>query len=106
MKKEKDTSVIPEGPYCYLPDIEKNKNKDKNDTAYYIKPCPYYSSIEDEGVKLPYCKFLEQGGTENGMSNEDFKKLEKKYGPDKIWDKYPLGLLWDQVKECGENDEW
>ena len=26
---EKDESLIPPGPYCYVPDIEKNKNKDK-----------------------------------------------------------------------------
>lgn len=26
------------------------------------------------------------------------------YEPDV--EKYPLDLLWDQVKECGENSDW
>lgn len=106
MSKEKDTSVIPEGVYCYVPDLEKNANKDKDDLTFYIKHCPYISTIEDEGVILPYCKFLELGGINNSTSEEGFDKLEAKYGEDGIWEKYPLDLLWDSVKQCGENSDY
>ena len=100
----KDTSKIPEGHYCYVPDVEKNANRGDNSGVYYTKNCPYYSSIEDEGVTIPYCKFMEAGSVENGTSEEDYDKLIKKYGSiEKVWEKYPLDLLWDQVKECGEN---
>lgn len=100
----KDTSKIPEGHYCYVPDMEKNANRDENSGIYYTKNCPYYSSIEDEGVIIPYCKFIEEGGLENEITEKEFDRLHKKYGTSKnVWDKYPLDLLWDQVKECGEN---
>lgn len=103
----KDTSVIPRGPYCYVPDVEKNANKDENDPIYYTKPCPYFKYKKDEGVDVVYCEFLELGGTINGTSEEDYEKLLKKYGSrDARLEKYPLDLLWDQVKECGENDDW
>lgn len=107
MSKEKDTSVIPKGPYCYVPDVEKNANKDENDPVYYTKPCPYFSYEEDEGVTVVVCKFLGEGGLLNGTKKKEFKKLKKKYGSkEAVWEKYPLDLLWDQVKECGENNEW
>ena len=32
---------IPSGVYCYEPDYEKNRLKDKGDYAYYTKHCPY-----------------------------------------------------------------
>ncbi len=104
MSEEKDTSVIPEGPYCYVPDEEKNKNKSEDDFTYYIKPCPYFKHITDEGVTICHCSFLDEGSVPDETSEEDFEKLEKKYGSDEaVWKKYPLTLLWDQVKECGEN---
>jgi len=107
MSEKKDTSVIPKGPYCYSPDEEKNANKDENDPAYYIKTCPYFSYEEDEGVTVVVCKFLNEGGLIDGTEKKEFKKLKKKYGSkEAVWDKYPLDLLWDQVKECGENKEW
>lgn len=107
MSEEKDTSVIPKGPYCYVPDVEKNANKDKNDPVYYTKTCPYWSYIKDEGVDICQCSFLNEGCVPNGTSKKDYKKLKEKYGSiEKVWEKYPLDLLWDQVKECGENNEW
>lgn len=103
----KDTSVIPEGPYCYIPDIEKNANKDKNDPCYYTKTCPYFKYKKDAGVGVVKCKFLGESGLINGTTNKEFKKLKKKYGSSKkVHKKYPLFLLWDQVKECGENDDY
>ena len=104
MSKEKDKSIIPEGMYCYVPDNEKNDNKDENDEKYYIKRCPYFSYKEDNGVNVVYCSFLEEGGTIEGTSRRDYRKLKKKYGSSKkVQEKYPLYLLWDLVKECGEN---
>jgi hypothetical protein len=107
MSEEKDTSVIPEGPYCYVPDIEKNANKAEDDHTYYTKTCPYFKYKKDEGVDVVHCEFLNVSGLINGTSSEDYAKLKKKYGGSKeMWDKYPADLLWDQVKSCGENDEW
>jgi len=104
---EKDTSVIPVGHYCYVPDIEKNANKDEDDHAYYTKPCPYFKYKKDVGVGVVKCKFLGKGGLINGTTKKEFKKLKKKYGSSKkVYKKYPLFLLWDQVKECGENSDW
>lgn len=100
----KDVSVIPEGMYCYAPDIDKNENKDENDDAYYTKACPYWGYTKDEGVDICSCSFLKEGCIPNGTSKKDFKKLKKKYGSsNKVFEKYPLDILWDQVKECGEN---
>jgi len=47
--------------------------------------CPYWSSREDKPEQENgYCSFLEMGD----------------------WNDEPLTLLWDQVKECGINDDW
>lgn len=101
----KDIDLIPTGHYCYVPDEEKNKNKKDDDFSFYIKLCPYFSHKKDEGVGVVYCKFLKEGGIINDTTDKDFKKLIKKYGSDEnVYKKYPLDLLWDQVKECGENE--
>lgn len=76
--KKHDPKVIPQNtPYCYLPDIEKNKNADKNDTTYYIKACPYYKSL---GNGYNGCKFL-------GVATDDMD-------------------FDDQCKICGEGDQY
>lgn len=99
----KDTSVIPRGPYCYVPDIDKNNSKAKDDT-YYTKPCPYFTGIDINGAWVPWCSFLQEGGVHNNITDENFQKLEDHFGDsDEVYDKLPLDLLWDQVKECGEN---
>jgi len=87
------------------PDDEKNNNREDGDNAYYTKTCPYFSYIKDDGVDVVHCSFLGESGLINGTSNEDYKKLEVKYGSmDEVFDNHPLDLLWDQVKECGEKD--
>lgn len=81
--KQKDTSIIPEGPYCYTP-IGHNKN------GYNIKPCPYFDTIKNgEHQNDGYCHFLEEGDT-----NLDGSDREGGFG-----------LLWDQCKNCGINNE-
>ena len=95
MEEELDITKIPQGPYCYTYINDK-----------YVH-CPYAESINDEGVVLPFCTFLKQGGTSNYTTDEEFEILVKKYGSDdEVWKKYPLDLLWDSVKECGENCDY
>lgn len=74
--QEKDESLIPKGCYCYTrPD---SSNIDK------IELCPYWDKDQDrESQGSGYCHFLKQGD----------------------WDFEWLGLLWDQCKECGINDD-
>ena len=58
------------------------------------------------GVLVSWCDFLDQGGVPNELSDENFLKLVAFYGSeDIVFEKLPLGLLWDQVKECSENIE-
>lgn len=103
---EKDESLIPPGPYCYVPDIEKNANR-KAGGPYYTKTCPYWGYIKDEGVDICHCSFLNESSIPNGTSDEDYEKLKKKYGGiDEVWNSLTGDLLWDQVKECGINDNW
>lgn len=56
-----DSSVIPEGPYCYSPDDGKNKNPESPFT-YYTIPCKYYKTL---GRKYNGCKYL-------GIITDDF----------------------------------
>ncbi len=70
---------IPKGIYCYTGigwDSERN--------IYRIKNCPYWSIDKNPHTQENgYCSFLKQGDWEVGF-----------------------GLLWDQCKECGINDDW
>lgn len=103
MSEEKDTSVIPPGHYCYVPDMEKNANKDKDDHRLYIKTCPYWSIRKDKPEQANgYCSFMEKGDWE---INEDATVIDMKTGEVTEVSDLPfgVGLLWDQVKECGEN---
>ena len=76
LKREKGTTVIPYGYYCY----------NGNETCPYwdVADCKHEqpkSDITLQGVCCGYCWFLEKGDhQENGTS-----------------------LLFDQVKKCGEN---
>jgi hypothetical protein len=48
-----DSSIIPDGLYCYVPDVEKNKNTTKFE--YHIIPCKYYKPIDK---KWNGCKYI------------------------------------------------
>jgi len=50
-----DPSKIPNGLYCYVPDIEKNNKKDNDCFTYYTIPCEYYVSL---GYHWNGCKYL------------------------------------------------
>lgn len=70
-------SLIPHGMYCYTP-------LDVRDATGHmaIKPCPFWSRRADKDEQESgHCAFMDVGDWETG------------------------GLLWDQVKECGVNDE-
>ncbi len=59
--------------YCYVPDEEKNNNKDKDDHSFYTKPCKYYKHL---GGNRTGCGYLGE------IMNFD-------------------ALHWDQCKICG-----
>ena len=70
------TSVIPDGPYCYAPDVEKNI-KPNYASVYYVIPCPYYKILTP---RWNGCKYL-------GIITDD-------------------SIFDDQCKMCGENDNY
>ncbi len=88
---DKDTSVIPKGMYCY--------SRPRREGV-----CPYWKIIKDEGIDVYWCDYLNMGDVGNYIKDGDYDKLLKKYGETEFHNKYPLFLLWDQCKECGEND--
>lgn len=71
-----DNSVIPSGPYCYLPDEKKNAEV-KSYSVYYIIPCPYFMILSE---RWRACRYL-------GVITDDF-------------------VFRDQCKMCGENDDY
>ena len=92
----KDTSIIPEGMYCYT-GIKMEKG------VYYTKLCPYWDAIKDvDEQECGYCHYLEEG---DSYLNDTMILCDEKTGekstPNEIG--IPGGLLWDQVKECGIN---
>lgn len=77
----KDISIIPKGLYCYK-ELKYDKGTGK---IKVIGLCPYWSFRSDKpSQECGYCSFLEVGDweVEDGVS-----------------------LLWDQVKECGVNED-
>jgi len=80
MESKKDISVIPKGPYCYT--INRIEHTD-NGAIIHENICPYWSLDETkERQNNGCCSFL-------GITDAD-----------------DGGLLWDQVKECGINDDY
>lgn len=86
----KDTSVIPSGPYCYgiveNTLVKTDEGIPYIDSGGFIKtnPCPYWSiNARKPYQSNGYCNFLEEGDWQHGG----------------------FGILWDQVKCCGINDD-
>lgn len=87
--------LIPKGPYCYTP---VQAPCEENGWVFRVKSCPHWQRYDktvhgelpdeykpyEDGFQGAYCTFLKTG------------------------DWLPDGtmLLWDQVKECGENYDW
>lgn len=107
--QNKDISVIPKGDYCYT---WTETPSHKNNFRGKVKHCPYYEVKNIEGVELPWCSYLELGGTPgNGdwTGWEDYEKAEKilikHFGSEsEMNDKLSLFLLFDSCKECGINN--
>lgn len=79
-----NSNPIPKGAYCYT-NIE--TPSETNGYSYLVEKCPFWSktkeNVEKYGDQMSgYCAYLNEG---DWMDNAG-------------------GLLWDQVKSCGEND--
>lgn len=61
---------IPEGPYCYEIDEEKNNNRESVFEEFYIKPCIYYKNLGDN---YNGCKYI--GKISNDWEFEDQVKI-------------------------------
>ena len=98
MKKNK--TKIPKGFYCYSHSVQ----TDDPLCRKLVGVCPFLSTKKDCGIDITYCKFLGAGDVGN-INDIDLDKLLEKYGThEKLSKKYPLSLLWDMCKECGENE--
>ena len=107
---QKNTSIIPKGPYCYT---WKELPSKENNFRGQVNLCPYFQVKNIDGVEFPWCDYLELGGLpgDGGFVGwSDYKKaievLSKHFGgEDKMDEALPLFLLFDQCKECGIDDE-
>lgn len=105
-----DKSLIPKGGYCYTFD---ELQSEENNWRRKIKLCPYYEVKKVNGVEFPWCNYLNLGGTPGDGKWDGWEEgkdpigiLENHFGGKKeMEEKLPLFLLFDQCKECGENDE-
>jgi len=81
--------MIPKGMYCY-------------DGSGL---CHNFKSMRVGDVNVPFCNHLGQGSA-GGINDQEFEKLMIFHNTNEegIYKIYPLILLWDQVKECGENE--
>ena len=94
---------IPSGSYCYKITSWKRDPEGKKPPVIKTKICPYYD-IKDEWPEQAngYCHFLGWGDMDKNNDETviltDMKTGEEIAAPD-----FPfgVGLLWDQVKECG-----
>ena len=81
----KDKSLIPKGIYCY----------DENGR------CPYWSMDENRPEQENgYCSFLEKGDWDFNNESEAVNVATGEI----VEIPFPVGLLWDSVKECDIND--
>jgi hypothetical protein len=93
--------LIPHGYYCYQWVETPSK---ENEFKGGIKACPHYTTNTFNGVSVPWCLFLNCGGLSNQNDDSDIEALVEHFGSEeKMNQELPLTLLWDQVKECGEN---
>lgn len=78
-------SVIPEGCYCYNHIRKSGRYREDGLPILDVDVCPYWDMDENRPSQMNgYCWFLEQGDWEEGAG----------------------GLLWDQCKSCGLNDQY
>lgn len=92
MDNDPRVAQIPSGPYCY------------DGTTV----CPFFQGKHyiTNGVDIAYCSYLKLGSI-GDLTDEQFEALKEFHSTssdEDIFELYPLALLWDQVKECGENE--
>ena len=88
LAKINDRSFIPQGMYCHGPLTQEGVNENGFPILKAHKMCPYWSNdpnLPDQANGV--CSFM-------GLRDGDIDSLGNQ-----VW------LLWDQVKECGINDE-
>lgn len=94
--------MIPPGPYCYVIDFTK-EFEDGVPVVY----CPFHTTKEINGVYVPWCSFLDNGGISDDHTQEQWDKLIEYFGSDEnVFDHLTLDLLFDSCKECRENDDY
>lgn len=82
---------IPKGMYCY--EIINGKR--------YI--CPFWDKNENYSEQHNgYCHYLQKGDWDINAETDFYNY---KTGEKVEMSGFPFGLLWDQVKECGINEE-
>ena len=90
---------IPKGIYCY----------DSNGI------CPFWEKDDNKPYQHNgYCYYLGKGDWELNKEYEETSYISYSKNSDEIGEKFvdvmgegfPHSLLWDQVKECGINDEF
>ncbi len=97
-KAENGKSVIPHGEYCY----DQYVGEVDDSGIVHIKLCPYWDwDNELDNQNNGYCWFLENGDWNTNetaqLTNDKGEVVCAKDLP------FPVGLLWDQCKECGIN---
>lgn len=106
-KKKIIQSLIPPGPYCYVMDFTKESESRNPEDGIPVVYCPFSKTKDINGVPVPWCTFLNKGGTSNDHTEEQWAKLVEYFGSDdNIFDRLPLDLLWDSCKECGEGGDY
>ena len=97
---------IPRGSYCYK-FVKMTYDEELKLPVRITKKCPYWKRIEDlHYQENGYCKYLGRGDYERNNSDEIFQEIDPKTNTVKQeWKAsempIPIGLLWDQCKECG-----
>ena len=86
--------VIPKGIYCYT--------RDQSGKRVY---CPHFQITKIGGYDMPYCAHLKQAGLSNTPDDDKLFYEHFNEDIDKMMEAMPLDLLFDAVKECGENDD-
>jgi hypothetical protein len=90
---------IPRGSYCYSGSRAPGSKK--------YRPCPYWKRREDWPDQADgYCSFLGYGDMDT--NNDDTVVFtDVKTGKEIPASEMPfyVGILWDQVKECGIKDD-
>ena len=82
-KRLHGTSVIPKGCYCYHSMKISNRKTKDGLPIFETEICPYWDTDETKPNQSDgYCWYMECGD----------------------WEEDGTFLLWDQVKECGENE--